>query len=196
MNEYEVETRKERKAADFVAWVAAGLAVLVLVAVFWPVHSSHKPVHRSPAISKTKQAALGMIMYAADWDERLPMTNDWEDKLVKYLKTKDIAELTVPPGKPPHRLAFNTGVSRSDTSTMDNAADTVLFFETDSTRKHSVGGPGLVAEFPGAQQSVIGFVDGHVMFKGSAAIAGLIWKPTFLTPPKQSGQKGKQPEAK
>lgn len=196
--DFESEVRKETRAANVVAWIAGILAVLVLVAVFWPVtgHGTPGSAKKSTSILNTKQVALGMIMYAADWDEHLPRTSHWEDRLAKYLKTTDLVKLAVPPGKPPHRLAFNTEVSRTDISTMENVADTVLVFETDSTNKHSIGGLGMVSQFPGSQQSLIGFVDGHVSFKGSAVLAALIWKPTFPAPTKKAAHNSKQPVTK
>lgn len=189
MSEYESEAKNENKVVNAILIIAICLIVLLILAVLFPVYGDRGAgsARKSASISNAKQVALGMIMYAADWDEHLPPSNHWEDRLYpKYIYRAAIVELVIPPGNPPQRFAYNADVVGTDISTMNDVANTVLIFETDSTYKNTVGRVGISSTFPKTVQTIICYVDGHVTVKGIGAIPSLIWKPTFSAPIKKS----------
>lgn len=61
------------------------IAVLVLAAIFWPAFPSHTTASvRTHQLSDIKQIGLCMVMYANDYDDRLPLAMSSNDDLRRY----------------------------------------------------------------------------------------------------------------
>lgn len=71
--------------------VAGCACVAVLAAVLFPVFSQARfAAQRSVAVSNLKQSSLAVLMYSADWDDRLPPAVSWVDATVPYSKNEQI----------------------------------------------------------------------------------------------------------
>lgn len=72
------------------------LAVLLFVlgAILWPVCACGSPEmsRQTACISNLKQIALGGLMYAEDYDDRLPNRDLWMDQLQPYLSSRTMAD--------------------------------------------------------------------------------------------------------
>lgn len=68
-----------------------GLDVIPLQPVDLAVYNAMlKRKAQNEAMTKAKMVSLGMLMYGADWDDMLPMSNNWSDAVMPYLKNKDL----------------------------------------------------------------------------------------------------------
>lgn len=81
------------------------------------------------AISNLKQAALGMIMYASDWDDELPYVQDSGSAYFvtqPYVKSMDMFKSLNPKGS---RILFNMAVAGVNMSEIPEPTKTVLYFD-------------------------------------------------------------------
>ncbi|MCC7231173.1 MAG: type II secretion system protein [Fimbriimonadaceae bacterium] len=84
----------QNKPNNNVLWIVlavlavAGCACLaILAAVLFPVFSQARfAAQRSMAISNLKQSSLAVLMYSADWNDRLPPGVSWVDATFPYAK--------------------------------------------------------------------------------------------------------------
>lgn len=89
---------------------------------------------RTAAMSQAKQVATALIIYAADYDDVLPSQEDWENKVMPYIKSREMLS------------AFNYTFRGGDLSTIDKPHETELGY----------------IEIPGGR--VVAYADGHVKF--------------------------------
>ncbi len=64
--------------------------LLALFAILFPVlAASRPPTKRTLCLSRMKQTAIAMIMYAGDHDDRFPPASTWADAIVSYARNGD-----------------------------------------------------------------------------------------------------------
>jgi hypothetical protein len=90
---------------------------------------------RTEIMNRAKQAGLALIMFASDNDDNYPSQDGWQDKVMPYLKNRDIIS------------GFNYTYGGGDLSAIKEPANTVLGFIT---------GPGGRA---------VTYADGHVKWE-------------------------------
>lgn len=84
---------------------------------------------KATAISNLKSAALGMIMYASDFDDELPYVQDSASAFVvtyPYVKSSDMFKSLNPKGS---RILFNMAVAGVSMNNVPEPAKTVLYFD-------------------------------------------------------------------
>ena len=78
-------------------WLLIGVLVLLLGAIFWPVHTVDRVSRKGTCLSNVKQLGLATMIYAGDADERYPLRDAWMDALVPYTKNESIYHCPVVP---------------------------------------------------------------------------------------------------
>lgn len=111
--------------------------------------------------SNLKQIAMGVLMYAQDFDETLPKA-DWVPALGPYLKNDRIF---VCPARPHQRCgyAFNKALLGASLAKIEEPAETIMIFESKLDGESPVGGADDVP-IEGIHDGgiCVAFVDGHV----------------------------------
>jgi len=115
-------------------------------------------------LSNVKQAALTVLMLAADNDDTIALkAADWEKSVRPYAKTDAI--FACPDTK--EHYAFNGALAGLKFSQIPSPSETVLIYE----------GKNGILHFAHEGMAVVGFADGHVKFIDAEQAKNLIWKP-------------------
>lgn len=155
-------------------WVIVGicfgcviLSVGVLAAVMFPVFSQAKlAAKKTSTLSNAKQHALGLLMYATDYDDVLPY-KDWCDLSQPYIKGDFYTSTILSDGKATrYDFAFGSTLLGESLTAVERPADTFLTFESKNNSKNQVGGIELVPmpgrySVSGSTGSCVSFTDGH-----------------------------------
>jgi prepilin-type processing-associated H-X9-DG protein len=173
-----------RKAGGVVTRAAAGAAGAALVfALSMPVLDGPRPAARlARCESNLHQIGLATLMYAQDYDDRMPLRRNWSDGIYPYVKNwsvyvcpeaarQDVSPINTAARPGPPSYAFNsrlTGIRSArvkhteaapmlyDSSMLRwNAADPVWTF----ARRHNDGG-------------IVAYLDGHVRWVAQLQPAG------------------------
>lgn len=147
----EHQRRRFEAAAVFVV-------CFVLSAVLYPIQPPRASAKRSYCLSNIKQIAIGTILYASDYDERLPIAKVWQDSIVEYIKNKDIFKCPV--AKSPESYAFNSAVSGRDSTKIESPDKAVMEFEADAFAHNAHGGPEWFATRH-IEKGNLAYVDSH-----------------------------------
>lgn len=146
--------------------------------------------------SNLKVLGEAVVMYMQDWDETLPASSNWAETILpRVTKTcKDDGRAEVTPESVYHcpasdrslNYAMNGALDSHKLGELDQPATTVLLFEAAPAPGSHVIGKSLVGgrqllDFTNHGFAHIAFMDGHVKFTNSAALAQeLQWS---VTPP-------------
>ncbi len=154
---------------------AGGICICgpILAAVLFPVFAQAKlAAQRTATISNAKQHALGLIMYASDWDDKLPHDN-WCDSTSQYIKYENaFASKIVQKGdEKRYDFALTATLLGKSMRDVEDVRISIMTFESKNNEKNQVGGPELLP-MPGrysisganSNGSCASFVDGHVKF--------------------------------
>jgi prepilin-type processing-associated H-X9-DG protein len=115
-------------------------------------------------LSNVKQLALGYLMYASDYDERMPLADKWCDGIYPYIRNEEV--LRCPADDEQWSYAMNYKASRQSLGLVERPAETIILFETEPSRKNAYdeeGMPGTTIANPERHggQNVFAYVDGH-----------------------------------
>ena len=148
-----------------VAWV-----LIAVIAVGMPV-IPREAVVLPYCLSNLKQQALGMIMYAADYDDRFPLAPNWHDATMRYVKN----EFHCPLATAKWSYAMNARASGL-LSYDERLADLVLLFEANARLPNASGGPEWLAFRHDGGTNVATF-DARVHARTREQAAALQWDP-------------------
>ena len=119
--------------------------------------------HAAICQSNLKQLGLAMLMYAQDYDGRLPISFRWCDALYPYVKDVDVFNC---PGDKTHKYSFamNSKLCHTPLSKIQKPAETVLLFESKLGHKNDTNAGMTVCDNPARHEGGNNFlfVDGHV----------------------------------
>lgn len=163
----------ERHRRRFEA-VAVFVVCFVLSAVLYPIQPPRAMARATHCLSNIKQIAIGTILYASDYDEKLPKADVWQDSIVEYIKSKDIYKCLV--GTSPESYAFNSTVSGRDSTKIESPDRAVMEFEADAHAHNAHGGPEWFATRHG-EKGNLAFVDAHARRFDRLTAMKLIWFP-------------------
>jgi len=114
--------------------------------------------------SRLKQAALGVLQFVQDYDERFRFQNEfWREAIRPYVQNDNL--YYIPGTKTPY--SFNDNLSDKSMADINEAAQTVLFYEGSDEKP----------TFRYNGKAAICFTDGHVQLVTPDGAAKLIWKP-------------------
>jgi len=163
-----------RRGLQLWEWIALIFVALVGIAIFFPVYAcACGPASSTACISNVKQLATGQLMYAADWNDRLPSNIDWSDAIKPYVKGDDLfhhprMEGSLELSKDAYGYAFNSDVSMQDTEKMLSPEQVPMLFDSVNYSRNA-SDPMLTLPVPGRHKGKnnFGYVDGHA--KGLAS---------------------------
>ena len=133
---------------------------------------------RSSCQSNLKQAMLGALQYAQDYDEKFPTANKWIDNVMPYVKSESIFRCPALPEGSNYGYAYNQNLSSLSMARMDNVAQTVAIYETEDLTRNAFGvGEERAYRYLGG--SNIAFADGHIKWfaQGSEKPEEVKFKP-------------------
>src|SRR5438874_13668219 len=84
-----VAFRKTGRSLASVAGVLVGVSVVLVM--FMPVIDGPRPgAQQARCQSNLKQLGMATLMYAQDYDDRLPLRRTWSDGIYPYVKNRDV----------------------------------------------------------------------------------------------------------
>jgi hypothetical protein len=141
----------------------------VLAAILFPVFSqANLAAKKTLALSHAKQSGLALIMYASDYDERLPLATEWMDLASPYSKDAEIFKSPLAKEKDPlaYGFAFRKALSRKNMSKVEDIRSWAMIFDSTLLNRNATSdletlpNPGRYG-FGDSASNVIGFADGH-----------------------------------
>ncbi|MEA3399600.1 MAG: hypothetical protein U9R79_00010 [Armatimonadota bacterium] len=111
-----------------------------------------------------QQLMVGMLMYAADYDERLPVASSWCSAVHPYVGSRVVYHC--PADDADFSYAFNYKLSRHSLAEAQRGWGTIALYESEIGKGNAFDWP----DFPGASEpdpprhgtlNVYGFLDGH-----------------------------------
>jgi prepilin-type processing-associated H-X9-DG protein len=148
-------------------WGLLILIVYIGVSIFFPSTAMDKRRSRRIAcMSSIKQLALGANMYAQDWDDHLPFAKNWGDAIAADLNS------TIPftcPALPTSRRFGHGYYDRISGRRLAAIREPVGMPMVFDSKKLVRNASGALEQIPAEGRhpegtSMIGFVDGHVMW--------------------------------
>jgi YARHG domain len=135
------------------------MVILALGLVIWKLGEPKRELNqkeRIQALSNVKQIGLGLVMYAQDYDERLPPSKNWKDAIFPYIKSEKVFQSPRVPNQEVG-YAYNTSVNSQNMNDIPVPANTVATFESPLGGENPSGGQkdALTPVF------VVAFGDGH-----------------------------------
>jgi prepilin-type processing-associated H-X9-DG protein len=127
-------------------------------------------------MSNEKQICLAFMMYMQDYDQTLPLKEEWTDDLMPYIRNEQVFTC---PAKPDLAwgYGFNEKLAGLKERKLEGPAQLVLLYESDTGEKNAVGAGETLAA-PRHQGGLnFGFADGHVKWSEEAGFKSLRWSP-------------------
>lgn len=155
---------------NWISLLIAVVCLLFLAALLFPVYTGpSRHNHATQAISNIKQLCVATHIYAADFEERLPIANQWVDLLIPYTKNYDLFRSPEVIRHDPTRygIAFRSAYSTKPLKDFDEPDRQVMLFDSTILSRNANSGleslpnPGRQKSRPG-EGNVFGFVDTHV----------------------------------
>lgn len=139
--------------------------LLILYAILLPWLSGARVGHRPQAISHLKQIGLGLVLYAGDFDDRLPDADKWMDAINPYIvNERRLVDPTLKEPKPgQYGFAFYLHLSRVDIETVADHDQVPLAFQSSDLRRNAAGDLSLLPKPPRSDDmNAVVFLDTHV----------------------------------
>ncbi|MGV3618073.1 MAG: prepilin-type N-terminal cleavage/methylation domain-containing protein [Fimbriimonas sp.] len=142
--------------------LAAIAIVLFVAAVAFPVFATtgRGDRARTLCLSNGKRLGLGTLLYASDYDERLPLAPRWLDDLDPYVKDRSIACPATPNRR--YGYAMDESLAGATLKWLANPEARVVVFESVALIPNAAGDEGLLPN-PGRHggRNTIAYADGH-----------------------------------
>ena len=143
--------------------------VVVLAAVLFPVFSQARlAATKAQALSNMKQSSLALVMYTADYDDRLPVAAHWTDLVLPYTKNEDVFKAAYFKHKDPkaYGVAFRKSLSRKETALISDLNAWAMVFDSTILSRNAASEldtlPSPERYGSGSRAAnMIGFLDGH-----------------------------------
>ena len=161
-------------------WCLLGfVALLVIAAILLPVFMrSRESCGPITCLSNLKQIALGMRMYARDWDGRLPDSACWQDQLDPCIKNRQVYSCLDGEQGRGTTYAMNPRLRGKKASDFPKPDEVIAFYDADE-----FGRP--VARHHGGTNCA--FLDGHA--KWMRGVPGDLGLSTSAAPPPRTGSR-------
>jgi prepilin-type processing-associated H-X9-DG protein len=175
------KTKITRNARRTLTTLSALSGIVLLVAISH-VGCAGIVAATSHCRSNEKKLALGVLQYAQDYDERLPLKANWFGASTAKLSPQDPHE-AADAGKTfrceaastPASYGINTTLAGISLSKVDSPALTAMIFEADAASPSFTGGKADVARTRHSGGSHIAFMDGHAKRTNASAFDDLLW---------------------
>lgn len=124
-----------------------------------------EPTSGEVALSRMRQLATGLAMYAGDYDDRLPLAHTWVDATLPYVKNEILYRSPALASDPnAYGFAFNVLNSGKTTTEFESPATTLSIFDSTLTQRNAFGNPETMpnpARY--TEGNAQAFVDGHAV---------------------------------
>lgn len=135
-------------------------------------------------MSNVKQICLAVLMYTADYDERMPMRTNWAEAMVPYMKSETIFQCpSAKQGDIRQRTyAYNARLDRYEVGKVLSPAMTAMIFDTRAFGENPGGGAEIAdARHRGGVN--VGYVDGHAAWLSQNGVGQrVVWDPATSWP--------------
>ncbi len=159
------ESVPKRKVSWATVIVVLLVLVLIIAAILYPIFSAAYVSEKRPVISYMKQIGLGLVMYAGDFDDRLPDADKWMDAINPYIvNERRLVDPTLKEPKPgQYGFAFYLPLSRIDSEKVLNHDQVPLAFQSSDLRRNAAGDLSLLPKPPRSDDmNAVVFLDTHV----------------------------------
>ena len=136
---------------------------LIALAVIFPVFgsSSLEKARQESCLANEKQIVLAMAMYCQDFDEHYPMSSNWQDAIIPYIKNDQI--LLCPSGG---GYEYNKNLSLFPFDKIRQPSTTGALYEVDASGQET---------YPHKSGMNAGFTDGHCKWCTKDQVKQIIW---------------------
>ena len=133
---------------------------------------------RDSCQTNLKQAMLGVLQYAQDYNETYPSARKWIDEIFPYVKSEQIFRCPALADGDNYGYALNQNLAALSLAKMDNPAQTVAIYETTSLVRNEFG-TGEERAYRHGGGSNIAFADGHIKWyrEGAEPKSEVSFKP-------------------
>jgi hypothetical protein len=177
---------RERTAATL---AVAGIFALIGGYYLWAELAAQRKTAQSVRCRENLKAlSLGLLMYASDWDDRLPPADRWADVIdgAKYLPDRDTAQRATLFHCPaatgtPYGYALNRSVAGGSLADID-VIRTALLFETDAAERNAHGSRRDLARTRHFNLNAA-FCDGRVVWLNDYQKGRMVWSVPAPSPP-------------
>jgi hypothetical protein len=155
-----------------------GLAVwfaffFIPTTIMLPVFESAKSAaETSKCFSGMRKTTEALLMYAMDFDDRLPSAKTWRTVSREY---GSMAE-ECPEKRAPFGFGFNSALSEALLEALEHSMSTVMLFETETQSPDGVGDRNDIV-FRHGPRTQIGKADGSARWYSVSGLSGLRWQP-------------------
>ena len=160
-------------------WILVGclgcgcILVPVVAAILFPVFAQARNRARAvTCLSNLKQIDLGTLMYAQDYDERLPIAANWQTGIDPYVKNDRIFHcpsavfVSSQAGPVGTNYAYNSALDMMKTARLAEPRNTVLTYDSaDVSRNANDALTSLPSPGRHLAGNNISFADGHARFQ-------------------------------
>lgn len=155
-------------------FVVIGLGAMVVK----PLVSARVAGARSGCLRNAKDLALVVIMYGADYDDRLPPGSVWATATEKHLPrgTPKNPQCEEGDAEAPYDYGLNKHLAGKSFIDVDEPAITVIVFEMQSQTPNPVGDQESLSARPSPGGWSIAFADGHSRYTNSYSLGKVLWK--------------------
>ena len=169
----------------------AFLMIPILAAILFPVFAQARAKARTTVcLSNVKQQTLGVLMYAEDFDERLPVAAEWMTVTQPYVKNNAAMHCSAFPngiaedGSQAYGYAYNSHLDRAVESKVKFPSTTPLLYDSSTLTPNATDPLTSLPNPPRHQdRNVMSFADGHAKIMSSANMTQL-----QIQPQNQSGK--------
>lgn len=160
-----------RQGTPVWVWIAGGCGCLffggvILLAILFPVFSqARNKARQTSCISNVKQMGLGILMYMQDYDEKLPTTTNWMDKITPYIKNDVVFHCPEASRRNNsiYGYAFNSQNSGMALEKFSTPNATIMLYDSTNLSQHATD---ALSTLPNPERhggkNVVGYLDGHV----------------------------------
>ena len=141
---------------------ALGAAALLLAGCAGSGSNSQTAAEYATSVKNVKQISLGVLLYANDYDDELPLGASWMTGLGPYLKNNALFHSpAVPTGD--YGYALNSAIAGTAETTITAPATTIMVFDS-TDLKFNASDPTTTLPSPPryGSKNTIGYADGHV----------------------------------
>ncbi len=151
-----------------------GVVVIFLLFFGMPIFLQGSARSSISCLSNAKQLSMGLLMYAQDYDEKLPPMNQWNEGTYPYIKNAEVYRCPYESDRKVPSYALNRWLQNVVLSKV--TPDVVLIFDSVPGANRS-GSSGLFPN-PSRHQNTqtVGFVDGHAK-SITPSSAPILWDP-------------------
>lgn len=149
--------------------VVVGICMMgVLAALLFPVFAqAKKAALATGCMANARQASLGLLMYSADFDDRLPPAASWMDGAGTYMKTETIFHCTAVRTPEGFGFAYNEALSGKKFAGMKNTAKIPFVFDSTLLGRNAASGmetlPTPGRHYRRGPSNTMAFCDGHTL---------------------------------